>query len=356
MRAGIDEIGRDEIVESVARAALLGARGNSGVILSQLIRGAAEELVSRPGELVDPVLIGAAMARAAQRAYSSVREPAEGTILTVVRDMATCVASEIAHMDDPRLGADADPAVQNALIADVLERALRAGEESVRRGPEQLAILRESGVVDAGGHALTVMVAGMIAALRGSEAPAVARHAAPARVTHPEHESSTYRFCTNFAVTGHELDSGPWIERLEAIGDSVLVVGDAATLKVHVHTDFPGGATALFDGIGEVSHLDVADMHAQVEARDERLAAGRAAAQQRVRGAGGRRRARGCASSTSRSASSCSTAARRSTRRPTSCWPASTTCPPRRSSCCPTRRTSSWRPSTRPSCRRRSSG
>src|SRR5215211_3750807 len=69
----LDEIGRDQIVDSVARAALLGARGNSGVILSQLIRGAAEELISRPGELVDPVLIGAAMARAADRAYGSVR-------------------------------------------------------------------------------------------------------------------------------------------------------------------------------------------------------------------------------------------------------------------------------------------
>src|SRR4051794_21988844 len=153
----LDQIGRDEIVESVARAALLGARGNSGVILSQLIRGAAEELISRPGELVDPVLIGAAMARAAQRAYSSVRAPAEGTILTVMREMATRVATDIAHMGDTRLGATGDPAVQNAVIADVLERALRAGEEAVRRGPEQLAILRESGVVDAGGHALTVL-------------------------------------------------------------------------------------------------------------------------------------------------------------------------------------------------------
>ena len=349
----LDEIGRDEIVESVARAALLGARGNSGVILSQLIRGAAEELVSRPGELVDPVLIGAAMARAAQRAYNSVREPAEGTILTVVRDMATCVASEIAHMGDTRLGAEGDPAVQNALIADVLERALRAGEESVRRGPEQLAVLRESGVVDAGGHALTVIFAGMIAALRGTEAPAVARQAAPARVTHPEHESSTFRYCTNFAVTGRELDPGPWIERLEALGDSVLVVGDAATLKIHVHTDFPGGATALFDGVGEVSHLDVADMHAQVAgARRAPRAGGRGAAALRRAGRGrGRRDAR---SSTSRSASSCSTAGRRSTPRPTSCWPASTTSPPRRSSSCPTRRTSSWPPSTRRSCRRRS--
>src|SRR5438309_10205463 len=93
----VDEIGRQEIVESVARAALLGARGNSGVILSQLIRGAAEELVSRPGELVDPVLVGAAMARAADRAYDSVRDPAEGTILTVVREMAHRIASELAH-------------------------------------------------------------------------------------------------------------------------------------------------------------------------------------------------------------------------------------------------------------------
>ncbi len=274
----IDQIGRDEIVESVARAALLGARGNSGVILSQLIRGAAEELVSRPGELVDPVLIGAAMARAAQRAYGSVRAPAEGTILTVMREMATRVATDLAHMGDTRLGSEGDPAIQNALIADVLERALQAGEESVRRGPELLEILRTSGVVDAGGHALTIIFAGVIAALRGSDAPAVAHQSAPARISHPEHESSTYRYCTNFAVTGHALDPGAWIAPLEAIGDSVLVVGDAATLKVHVHTDEPQSATALFGGAGEVSRLDVADMHAQVQARSERLAAPAAAA------------------------------------------------------------------------------
>src|SRR5690242_21744468 len=96
----LDEIGRNEIVDSVARAALLGARGNSGVILSQLVRGAAEELISRPGELVDPVLVAAALARAAERAYASVREPAEGTILTVAREMAGRMASELAHMPD----------------------------------------------------------------------------------------------------------------------------------------------------------------------------------------------------------------------------------------------------------------
>src|SRR5690349_13327154 len=112
----IDEIGREEIVNSVARAALLGARGNSGVILSQLIRGAAEELISRPGELVDPALIGAAMARAADRAYNSVRDPAEGTMLTVMREMAMRIASELAHMPDTRLGPDAEAEEQNALL------------------------------------------------------------------------------------------------------------------------------------------------------------------------------------------------------------------------------------------------
>ena len=123
----IDEIGRDQIVDSVARAALLGARGNSGVILSQLIRGAAEELISRPGELVDPVLVAAAMARAADRAYGSVRDPAEGTILTVVREMAARAASEIAHMAEPRLQHRVDDATQNEMLAYVLEHALDAG-------------------------------------------------------------------------------------------------------------------------------------------------------------------------------------------------------------------------------------
>ena len=265
----IDAIDRDEIVEGVARAALLGARGNSGVILSQLIRGAAEELASRPGELVDPVLIGAAMARAADRAYDSVREPAEGTILTVLREMAHRVAFELAHMDQPRLSQE-EVDRQDLLIAEVLERALDAGQQSVRRGPDLLPVLREAGVVDAGGFGLTVIFAGVIAALRGTEAPELDHHA-PARVTRPQHESSTYRYCTNFAVTGQRLDAGAWIPRLEVIGDSVLVVGDQRTLKIHVHTDHPEHATGLFDGAGTVSRLDVADMVEQVRQRTERL-------------------------------------------------------------------------------------
>ena len=266
----LDEIGRDEIVDSVARAALLGARGNSGVILSQLIHGAAEELISRPGEFVDPVLIGAAMARAADRAYTSVRAPAEGTILTVMREMAHQVVSDLAHMDQPRLPEPVEDVAQNAVIADTLERALAAGERSVERGPDLLPVLREAGVVDAGGHGLLVLVAGVLAALRGAPPPPVAHHA-PARVTHPQHDSSTYRYCTNFAVTGSALEASDYVRLLEALGDSVLVVGDGTTIKVHVHTDEPERATDLFVAAGTVSHLDVADMRAQIEARRERL-------------------------------------------------------------------------------------
>ncbi|MGH2855148.1 MAG: DAK2 domain-containing protein, partial [Solirubrobacteraceae bacterium] len=267
----IDEIGREEIVQSVARAALLGARGNSGVILSQLIRGAAEELVSRPGELIDAALIAAALENAAERAYASVRHPAEGTILTVAREMARRLADDLRRdSESARVPPDAEPEEQDRAIAATLERAVDAGQESVKRGPELLAALRDAGVVDAGGYGLTILFAGVVAALRG-DAPPPLDHYAPARIHHPEHSSSTYRYCTNFAVTGHALQPERFVAPLEALGDSVLVVGDTATLKVHLHTDEPEHATAVFAGAGEVSHLDVADMRVQVAERAGRL-------------------------------------------------------------------------------------
>jgi DAK2 domain fusion protein YloV len=270
----IDEIGRDEIVHSVARAALLGARGNSGVILSQLIRGAAEELISRPGELVDPVLVGAALARAADRAYESVREPAEGTILTVVREMAHRVARELAHLPDEerRLAPESAADRQNDMIAVVLARALETGETSLIRGRDLLPVLRAAGVVDAGAYGLLVVFTGVLQVLRG-EAPELMHHTAPARGSHQEHESSTYRYCTNFAVTGKGLAAQGFVPLLEALGDSVLVVGDDVTLKVHVHTDDPDAAVAVFAGSGSISHFEKADMIEQVVQRAERLAA-----------------------------------------------------------------------------------
>ena len=270
----LDEIGRDEIVQSVAPAALLGARGNSGVILSQLVRGAAEELISRPGELVDPVLVAAALHTAAQRAYGSVREPVEGTMLTVMRDMATALSRELAH-SSCALEGDADAEVQNDLIATALERAIEAGGGAGRRGGGPPAALREAGVVDSGGYAVVVIFAGVVAALRGAEAPELDHYAGPVHRPHAhgDHASETYRYCTNFAVSGGDLQSSDWQAALAEIGDSILVVGDAHTLKVHVHTDEPDAAMALFADAGEVSHTDVADMHQQVQERAERLSA-----------------------------------------------------------------------------------
>ena len=242
------------------------------MILSQIVRGAAEELASRPGELIDPVLVAAAFARAADAAYDSVRDPAEGTMLSAVRAMAHRVAQDIAHIDTPRLGPEATPAEQDELIAEVLERALDAAQEAVERGPEQLPVLKEAGVVDAGAYGLTVIVAGVVAALRGRGQPTSRISRRPAGSLHqPEHESSTYRYCTNFAVTGAALDGQAFVPRLEEIGDSVLVVGDESTLRVHVHTDEPEAAVAIFEPRGEVSRLDVADMHEQVADRSARL-------------------------------------------------------------------------------------
>ena len=283
----VDEIGRSELVNALARAALMGARGNSGVILSQIVRGAAEELTSRPGELVDPMLVAAAFARAADAAYESVREPAEGTMLTVFREMAHSISRRLAHMNETRLSPDATPAEQDALLAELLEGAVRDGEAAVARTPEQLEILRDSGVVDAGAYGLVVILAGVVAGLRGdTAAESTLQHHSPASDTRPHHEDSRYRYCTNFIVTGSGLESRSFVPRLEELGDSVLVVGDEATLKVHVHTDEPEAAMALFEGMGGVSQLDVADMREQIAERTARLQAGRCAAVAVVAGRG----------------------------------------------------------------------
>jgi DAK2 domain fusion protein YloV len=286
----VDEIGRTELVDALARAALMGARGNSGVILSQIVRGAAEELASRPGELVDPALVAASMARAADAAYESVREPAEGTMLTVFREMAHSVARRLAHMERTRLDPDATQSEQDAMLAALLEEAVRDGERAVERTPEQLEVLRESGVVDAGGYGLVVIIAGIVAGLRGDieASPEVAHHAAAAD-TRPHHEDSRYRYCTNFIVTGSGMDGRAFVPRLEELGDSVLVVGDEATLKVHVHTDDPDAAVTLFEDAGEVSQLDVGDMREQIAERSARLEAGRCGAVAVASGDGARR-------------------------------------------------------------------
>jgi DAK2 domain fusion protein YloV len=285
----VDEVGRTQLVQALARAALMGARGNSGVILSQIVRGAAEELASRPGELIDPVLVASAFASAADAAYDSVREPAEGTMLTVFREMAHSIARQLAHLEaeKQRLEQGVSDEQQDAILAEVLERAIEDGQRAVERTPEQLEVLRESGVVDAGGYGLVLILAGVVAGLRGdgAEVPEVDHHEAP-RPSRPHHEDSRFRYCTNFIVSGKGLIAREFLPRLEGLGDSVLVVGDEVTLKVHVHTDDPEAAVALFEDAGSVTNLDVADMREQIAERHARLEGGRTGAVAVAAGAG----------------------------------------------------------------------
>jgi DAK2 domain fusion protein YloV len=278
---------RPEIVRAVARAALMGARGNSGVILSQVVRGLAEKVATPPGRLIDPELIEAALRNASDAAYASVRDPAEGTMLTVIRAMADAVSERRAQWLRARLDPGATDDEQNALLAEMLATALFAGEEAVRHTPEQLDVLAQAGVVDAGALGLVVIIRGMIAGLAG-EAVSLPElpHYAAARIDQVHHADSRYRFCTNFIVTGEGLDGESFVDGLETLGDSVLVVGDEATLKVHVHTDDPDAAKALFAGAGAVEREDIADMREQVASQRERLGGGRAAVVAVASGAG----------------------------------------------------------------------
>jgi len=271
-----EEADRTELVHAVARAALMGARGNSGVILSQIVRGAAEELATRPGDLIDPVLVASAFSAAADAAYESVRNPAEGTMLTVIRAMANAASMHLARLADAdvNLTAGLSQEQQDRILAAVLEAITRAGEQAVQRTPGQLDVLAEAGVVDAGAHGLVLILAGMVAGLRGEETPKVEIPAqAPARLSAPEHTDSRYRWCVNFIVQGEDLDGGTFEPSLRELGDSILIVGDRRTLRVHIHTDDPPEARAVFDGRGTVSRVDEADMRAQVAERERRIAA-----------------------------------------------------------------------------------
>ncbi|MGI8462165.1 MAG: DAK2 domain-containing protein [Solirubrobacterales bacterium] len=271
---------RPEIVRAVARAALMGARGNSGVILSQFIRGAAEKLVTPPGRLIDPEIVKEGLSAASEAANASVRDPQPGTMLTVAERMAAAVEERLDHWrEHHKLDEEATEEEQNALLAEMMTTALFAGEEAVRHTPEQLEVLAEHGVVDAGALGLVVLVRGYVAGLAGEQVslPEIP-HYAPARSHDVHHADPTFRWCTNFIVTGEGLDADEWVPKLDGLGDSVLVVGDPATIKVHVHTDDFEAAKALFDGAGEIVQEDIADMRKQVAAREAKLRGGRSVA------------------------------------------------------------------------------
>jgi fatty acid kinase len=246
---------RPTLARETTRAALMSARGNSGVILSQIVRGAAEVLGA--AETTDSQTVASTFRGASDEAYRAVRKPVEGTMLTVVRELA--VAAEEAA------AAGLGPV---ELLASLVER----GEEAVARTPEQLEVLREAGVVDAGGAGLVELVRGLAAAASGrppAEPPA--RQEPTLEAVHLE--PSRFRYCTTFVVEGKQLDAEGLEAELDGLGDSLLVVGDREALKIHVHTDDPGAALSLGTRAGTIEAVEIADMRRQTEQREERLLA-----------------------------------------------------------------------------------
>ena len=244
---------RQALAREATRAALMSARGNSGVILSQIVRGAADVLGA--AETVDGGAVTRAFRGASDAAYGAVRKPVEGTMLTVIRALAES-AERFTSLEP------------GELLAELVER----GEEAVARTPEQLDVLREAGVVDAGGAGLLELVRGLAAAAAG-ETVAAPLAAEPLAVEAVHQALSRYRYCTTFVVEGDALDAQALEVELERLGDSLLVVGDRTALKIHVHTDDPGSALSLGTRAGAIEGVEIADMHRQTEQREERLLA-----------------------------------------------------------------------------------
>ena len=270
----LDAVGRAEVVDAVTNAALLGGRGNSGVILSQLIHGAAEVMID-DDKPVDPLMLAQALNRASEQARRSVADPREGTILTVIDDMAKRLLSVVDEDRSAPMPDDVDEETQNAVLAASLEAAVRAGDESVERGPELLPELNEFGVTaDAGGYGLVVIFAGIVSALKQGVVPEIHHHVAPReKPRQTSHASTTFRYCVNFAVVGDGLNREDYIPQLEALGDSLMVVGSrsASVLRVHIHADDRTAVESVFAGAGELHDVEVADMLAQIDARTRRL-------------------------------------------------------------------------------------
>ena len=249
---GAEEIG--EVTRAMARGALMGARGNSGVILSQLIRGFAGtlDLCERVGgqELAGALSSGAATAR------TSVSNPVEGTILTVAAEAARGARETAATSPD---------------ILLVLEAAARAAHGAVQRTPELLPVLKEAGVVDSGGLGLAVLLDGALRYLRGEPLPEAAEDAGRIDAAWlggmdaaHAHEGG-FGYCTEFVLTGLDIPLDTLRTRLQGLGDSVLVVGEPTLARVHVHTADPGLALSAGAEVGRLSQVKVDDMEAQAE-------------------------------------------------------------------------------------------
>ena len=247
----------EEAARVVSRAALMGARGNSGVILSQITRGACEVLGK--ATTLDSEALAAALAGAKERAYASVGEPVEGTMLSVIKDAANAAHFSVERGEKDRL--------------EVLRLAAREAHASVKRTPELLGVLKEAGVVDAGGLGVAVILDGILAAL-GGEAPVadleeveLASGGEHLRETVAHSAEEAWGYCTEFFVEGFFGDEREFEARIREIGKSVLVIPDDDLVKVHLHTQDPGGALSYAGGFGRLSGVKVEDMEAQTRSR-----------------------------------------------------------------------------------------
>jgi DAK2 domain fusion protein YloV len=241
-----------KIAKLASHGSLMGARGNSGVILSQIFRGFARAVEGKSS--LNPAELATAFEEAANAAYRAVNRPTEGTILTVAREAGRS-ASAAASLPD-------------ATVPRVIAAAASGARAAVLRTPSQLQILRDAGVVDAGGFGLQIILEGMLKTVEESESSlaslAMSRPVAPpasqVAVALPE---EGWGYCTEFLIEGTNLDLDRIKNQIESLGNSVLVVGEPELVKVHVHTDDPTRVITLAGGYGKLLKLNVGDMSTQ---------------------------------------------------------------------------------------------
>ena len=244
-----------DVAASVARGALKGARGNSGVILSQIFRGISRGLEG--AEEVDAALFAKALRFGSDTAYKAVMKPKEGTILTVARVIAEEVEREAQKSDD---------------MLYLMDVVLKSGDEILKRTPEMLPVLKQAGVVDSGGKGLMVFYAGFRAALAGEPVDGLSIETGVPKPLPGEYiddhsvlQSIEYTYCTEFIVSHpkpevKDTDVARLRKRLERIGNCVLVIGDLEVVKVHVHTNDPGKAIQMALELGELDAIKIDNM------------------------------------------------------------------------------------------------
>ena len=261
----------DSVLAAAAHGSLMGARGNSGVILSQILRGFAQGSSQR--SRLDAGGVAQAMTEASAVAYRAVMKPTEGTILTVVRDAAAAAAAASTTTDDIRV---------------VLDHVVTEAHAAVERTTDQLQVLREANVVDAGGFGLAVILEGFARAVgdtqSAAQAPALVRRSGEPALRLPPNPGDLeatgsavprrgaaavapreqgWGYCTEFLITGPGLDVDSIRAELSALGESALVVGDPDLVRVHIHTGDPAGLIAAASSRGPMSKLKVDDMSTQ---------------------------------------------------------------------------------------------